>query len=430
MDVDSTYRMAGELNDLKSYLNEVMEHSSFNVSKIKLSDQNEWKMTAGALSHESGGFFHVVGLDVGLQQEECLVLYQPQSALTGLAICRLNTTVYVLLQARVEPGNTGICQYGPTIQSTPANYLGWHGGKMSTGIGLFNTYQENVFPISNSEQLDLGKRYFHKSKAHQYIEVDHLSPIQRNMIWVPLNTIYEALEYDHFLNADLRSLLAIFDWDAFNNVTRRKGAAMESHALFYHALFERPQEPRCNRFVALDRLTRWNLTDAGVADLYDQGVSVGIYHTSTTVREVRSWAQPLMQCSNTGLVELVLRKVSGQTEFLISIQHEFGLIGNKAVFPTFVLYPGENKTSIVRGIQQGRIISSVIQSDEGGRFYQCNSIYQVIMIENEFSTGKDQYWINEDTLKQLLYTSNLVSFQLRCICSLLLKELNPGSFPV
>lgn len=195
--------IARSLPELQNFLTATIEQSNFQLSETKISAQNQWQVQNGVLSHKSGGFFHVSGLKNKETEEENLVLFQPQSALTGLALCRCDETVYILLQARIEPGNTGIGQYGPTIQSTPANYLRLHGGKHTSYINLFSTFNSQVQVIDNTMQLDLGKRYFQKSKSHVYIEVNELIETEPSMIWVDLSTIVKALNLDNFLNADL-----------------------------------------------------------------------------------------------------------------------------------------------------------------------------------------------------------------------------------
>src|SRR5690606_41731347 len=97
-----------------------------------------------ALSHSSKGFVHVCGLQHQETKEQKLVLFQPQSALTGLAIHRKENKVYILLQARIEPGNTKVGQYRPTIQSTPANYVRLHGRTATAGVDWFTPYESGL----------------------------------------------------------------------------------------------------------------------------------------------------------------------------------------------------------------------------------------------------------------------------------------------
>ncbi|MCR9084629.1 MAG: NDP-hexose 2,3-dehydratase family protein, partial [Cyclobacteriaceae bacterium] len=126
---------------LLDFLKVTKEKSEFVLKEIEFKSQNQWDFSDGALSHTSKGFFQVIGVEnLADRSDQKLMLYQPQSALTGLIITRQHNELYVLLQARVEPGNTGVIQFGPTIQSTPANYLRLHGGKATAYIEYFTSF--------------------------------------------------------------------------------------------------------------------------------------------------------------------------------------------------------------------------------------------------------------------------------------------------
>lgn len=159
---------AESFESCSNFLDHIIHGSAFSLTQISFSDQKDWAIKQGALSHFLGGFFHVNGIKNKLNGEEHLVLYQPQSPLTGLAIYKDEKQAYVLLQARIEPGNTNVGQYGPTIQSTPSNYLRLHGGKPTAYLDIFASFSPKSNPIVCCMQLDLGKLYYQKSKTHSY----------------------------------------------------------------------------------------------------------------------------------------------------------------------------------------------------------------------------------------------------------------------
>jgi oxidase EvaA len=96
--------------------------------------------------------------------------------------------------------------------------------------------------------------------------------------------------------------------------------------------------------------------------------------------------------------------------------------------PTYIVYPGENFQNQTTSDKEGQVLSEVIQSEEGGRFYLNENLYQVILVDRGLVGNKDQFWISLAHLKELLKTSNKVSIQLRCIASLILKIINPCTF--
>lgn len=421
-------RIAKSLSELIIFLDEIVKKSEFKLKKIKFSDQSQWSFSDGILSHFSKGFFQVTGVKNKITSKEHLVLFQPQSALTGLAIHKGDQQIFVLLQARVEPGNTNVGQYGPTIQSTPANYLQMHGGKKTDYVELFTSYHPLVNTLGNNNQLDLGKRYFQKTKSHNYIELKELINTQEIMIWVPLQVLAEALAMDNFLNADLRSLLSVFDWDLYlrgeeNNENNSNTLEENSRIFSDNKLGKNNWE-----LTALNSLKGWEIQDNGIVDISNSGIWVDMFKISCTTREVSEWSQPLLCCSNRGMVILLIRKINGHYYFLVSIQSEFGITGEISVLPSYVVYPGENNENKNNFSVNGNLITEMIQSEEGGRFYKNENIYKVIQIKDEIEKDADQYWVNLYTLKSILKSSNRASFQLRCVASLVMDKLNSQTF--
>jgi len=414
--------IAKDVAHLKKFLAATIEKSQYTLQQITFHQQKQWMIKNGALSHQSNGFFHVIGVKNRNTQEEQLALYQPQSALTGLILHKdANNQVYVLLQARVEPGNTNIGQYGPTIQSTPANYMQMHGGKKTSYVDLFTTVFPDVTPLGSTMQFDIGKCYFQKSKFHNYLGVSKFLKTEENMIWVPLHVIIQTLHLDNFLNADLRSLLAVFDWDLYlKPLNEVQKTPLKTDKFCYNNLLGSDKW----NIISLEQLKNWNISDSGIVNISNSSISIKMFEFSTTNREVAKWSQPLLCTKNRGYVVLLMRQIANDYEFLVSITSEFGISGQIAVLPTLTIYPGENNENITTIPYQGKLLAEVIQSDEGGRFYRNESLYQVILIDDEINIASNQHWINIDSFKSILKSSDTASIQLRTLASLVLDSIN------
>lgn len=413
-------KIAPTKNDLIDYLKDIQTISNYELSQINLEDQKAWTVQDGALSHSSKGFFQVVGLkNHQNSNEEKLMLYQPQSALTGLVIYPFEGNIYVLLQARVEPGNTGVIQYGPTIQSTPANYLKLHGGKATAYVNLFTQYSPDCQLISHSMQHDLGSKYFQKSKTHHYLLAKDWIETEENMIWASLGAIRDLLEEDNFLNADLRSLLSVMDWEMqFSPVI---GSNLTDKFSTYSLSI-----PRQNFvLVSLHDLTQWKISSEGILPTENQTTSARIYHFSCTNREVSAWSQPLFEVKSSGTIQLFFRKTKDEIEFLVTLGKEAGISTPFAFYPSKMSLPEENHPPLPEN--KGKVIRQLVQCDEGGRFYQNDNLYQLILVD-EIKLESNQHWISRSQLKHLLQASNWCSFQLRCASSLALDLLNPRIF--
>ncbi len=421
-------RIAESTSELRCFLEETIKKSDFKLQKIKFTDQNQWSIKDGVLSHISNSFFHVTGIENRIINEQHLILFQPQSGLTGLALFKDGYQIYILLQARVEPGNSNIGQYAPTIQATPGNYLQMHGGKKPSYTELFMSFSPIANTLGNNTQLDLGKRYFKKNKVHSYLELNELIETKENMIWVPLQVVAEVLTIDNFLNADLRSLISVFDWDTFvnNNLSPKhtKKSIGDNYGVFSENLLGKNEW----KLITLNQLKGWKIQDNGIIDVSHSGIWIDMFNISCTTREVQEWSQPLLCSLNRGLIVLLIRNIGNQYEFLVSVQSEFGITGEKIILPSYVIYPGENHQNKSKLFEGETLLAELILSDEGGRFYRNENICQVILVANDIDTEPHQVWVTVDSLKSILKSSNTVSIQLRCIISLVLDKINPYTF--
>jgi oxidase EvaA len=417
---------ADTCDELKSFLTSVIRDANFSLVQVQLKDQTAWRLDKGALSHTSNGFFHVCGLEHESTREQKLVLFQPQSALTGLALYKKEGKTYVLLQARIEPGNTNIGQFGPTIQSTPANYLRMHGGKATACVDWFTQYKPGFRQIDSSMQFDIGERYFQKSKFHNYVEVDQPHIPDPSMIWASLNAIFAALQDDHFLNADLRSLLSVFDWSHdHSDAATEMGSISEDESRFMQGLLNGKNSGAEGwQLIDLQQLTDWTVNNYGIEDKTGKGIDVAMYKTDCTTREVVSWVQPLLRAKKKGLVRLLIRDTAvGELECLVTLAKESGICGGQTILPSMVVYPGDYTT--LADIPLGGIeLAAFDQSDEGGRFIHHESTYQVLKVES-CEMAPNQYWVSLQFLQKILATSNQASFQLRCCMSALLPQMHP-----
>lgn len=414
--------LAQTATELDEFLEKVVGRSIIEIKEIEFTDQSDWNLIDGALSHRTGGFFDIIGLEDSTGREH-LMLYQPQSALTGLAICRDGDEVYILLQARIEPGNTGIGQYGPTIQSTPANYLALHGGNKTNILDLFYRYNSLSTPCGSSMQLDLGERYLQKSKWHNYALVDTFLDTEDHMIWVSLTTLNERLEKSNYLNADLRSLLSVFNWNKLSSPEWGIKIAPDLDYPISRLAIYRNSLTSTYKLKSLAHLKNWQIETNGIFPVGGEDVSIKMYYTNCHTREVALWYQPLMYVQSRGEVILMTRKRNADLECLLTIRRETGIDHGYLITASHIINPGDINLGH-EPESDDMILHEFIQCDEGGRFFQHESIYRVILTNQEIKTDKNQFWISMSGLKFILSMSNIASLQLRCISSLFLFPMN------
>ena len=415
---------ANHLDALKRFLQQATV--GFEITRISLDQMPDWGLQDGALSHRSGGFFSIAGVQVG--PDNCkLMLYQPQSALTGLLTTINQGQRFYLLQARAEPGNCGIAQFGPTIQSTPANYLRLHGGKTSPYVDWFTTFKPSISVLHDSMQLDLGERYLFKSKRLLVVQCPPDLPVVEGFIWVNANLLGQAVAESTFVNTDLRSLVNVCAWGDDDPLGLQSAEALVRASV---ALPPRPEKmaqvfgqagqgPPRYRFVPLAHLPGWHLSEMGLHETSEkQGFAVEYYAVQAQGREVQRWSQPLINSCTEGWVALACRVYNGVLECAVRLAAETGLQTGYALQPTRLRYPGVS--SRLPSLPGQRLVRTT-ESDEGGRFYQDASVYELVMTEPAaLADEPDLIWLTVSELRAVLHRSNLCSIQLRGVVSLLL----------
>ena len=411
--------------------------AGFACEPIPMSEATSWRVADGAISHVSGGYFSVVGAAPREPRQQPLVLlFQPQSAFNGLLTATIDGELHLLLQARVEPGNIGVAQYGPTVQSTPANYLRVHGGRATPYLEYFHRCSTGPTVVGDWSELDLGGRYLFKNKRLVCLELAERPPLEDNFVWVPASVIKQAVRESALMNTDLRSLLAVMPWgqwptrDDDSDLSRAAHDSLRAPVrpdTVGRVVTEVGRPPVPSKLVPLSDLPNWELTAYGLFEREPvQGFDVQFYRVEAPTREVSHWTQPLLNSRTAGKVVLALTVCDGTMRALVQVRSEPGLSTGAAVFPSHLVLPGEVQAGEDRGVYERLVASSSAtlartrESDEGGRFYQDESDFEVLLVDDAEAFGEGFLWLTLSELKCLLARSNLCSLQMRCIASMLL----------
>ena len=420
-----TQRMtARSVEEMAAFLEAAKE--GFEVGSAVLPESGAWAFSGGALSHRSGGFFQIVGVEFdGDPAERSVFLYQPQSAVTGLICARSGRETHFLLQARPEPGLADSAQYGPTIQTTPANYLKFHRGNATPFIEYFLSHHPGVSVIGDTMQLDLGERYLGKSKRLIFLEARGDLPLPGNFVWVPAGLVVECAASRNIFNPDLRSLFAVAPWGIepggrgivpTSPDIRASLAAPVRPEVLGGMVSRIPGVPRPWRFVDLSELENWEWSEAGGFEKSGgQGFDVGIFQTRSRHREVSEWVQPLINSRSEGYAALCCRRSAEGAEVLVRVGPERGLSTGSAVLPTILRYPGSPDDAVAGSF---RVLARTVECDEGGRFFRDTSVYEIVQADDA-PDAPGSFWIRISELKALLAISNTCSIQLRGLASML-----------
>lgn len=414
-------------------LQRTLDHcrAGFSVHQVPASAARDWSIVDGVLQHSSGGFFSIVG--VSDPTGEALVLYQPQAAVTGVLSVRVAGERRFLLQARAEPGCLGEAQFGPTLQSTPANYLRAHGGATTPYAQSFIGFEPGIAVVDDTTQLDLGERYLAKSKRSILLEAMEASDPHPGFVWATRAAVAESVLRGAFFNLDLRSVLSVARWSVdpgdgeltprSETVRRSLAAAPRLDVLGSVVARLHGEPPRVQRFIALSELDNWRQTAMGWSEVEPrQGFGVEFYEVTAAGRELPTWVQPLVNSSTPGQVVLACRERAGLVEFYVRPVAERGFATAAALAPSFVRYPGEPGAAPA-WLQSplAGVWSETIEGDEGGRFFRDASAYQIVRTDAAPDlAGRDGFWLRLSELKAMLRTSNACTIQLRGVVSHLL----------
>ena len=208
-----------KLDQIIKWFNEKRKNSDMEVKEIDINELEKWNVNekTGNISHETGGFFEVIGVkvsntfdrEVGKKGWSQPIIAKNPGGILGILIKKINGIPHFLLQAKAEPGNIGKLQLSPTLQATTSNLLKAHGGIRPK----FSEYFDNpkkVKIVYAKWQSEDGGRFHLKSNYNMIIEVDEDEEldIPDSFIWVTLYQIKQLLKIENFVGPHIRGIIS------------------------------------------------------------------------------------------------------------------------------------------------------------------------------------------------------------------------------
>jgi oxidase EvaA len=162
---------------------------------------------------------------------------------------------------------------------------------------------------------------------------------------------------------------------------------------------------------SLSKLSDWMILRDEISREDGKYFKVIAVNVSISNREVKTWQQPMIQPSQTGLCAFVCKKINGIMHFLVQLKVECGNRDIVELAPTIQCITGDytrhdsqpvDFLDLVLNAEKKNIFIDTLQSEEGGRFYQENNRNIIIIAnENEIDNIPENFvWL---TLNQLLY---------------------------
>jgi len=422
---------------------------NFGVADIALVDSQEWVIVDGVVRHNTGRFFEIHGLewtDPTGSGVSAPFVNQPEVGILGIAVKQRDDGLLVLLDAKFEPGNVHGVDVAPSFQATKSNFEKAHGGAAPALSELFLTSSNWHSNVRQSEQ---GTRFVKKWNDNVIVRVDEDWDIAPTMRWCTLEDLRVILQTSHTLNTDARSVIATSDWNLWKSPTVRH--AESEKVRMAHALRETLAEPirsDLKEFVT-HVLADWQdrheffsravalSTNEGRMRVESQYVSAGIAMShllvTTDSRERSHWDQPLI--SNPESSEEILLCAFDDEDvprFFFTPTTEVGLadaqFGNSASTPD----PGRahplkiSDPAFVSLLRESTTLSSITQSDEGGRFNRQLVTYTLAQIKNIGLASEIEsmgVWLSAAEVSQLARQSGFFTNEARTAISLIVGAL-------
>lgn len=189
----------------------------FKATLIGLDDVQGWSRDGGGnVRHKSGQFFGVEGVRIesGDLREVATwdqpIYTQLEGGILGM-IAResASKTIEFLLHAKAEPGNIGVLQLCPTIQSTWSNIRRAHAGKRPPMVEIL-TAEAGVRIIYRAEHNEEGGRFWRKSNENVIAFLDDERAIETDtkmFCWASLSQIKELALMDNVLSPFVKTIL-------------------------------------------------------------------------------------------------------------------------------------------------------------------------------------------------------------------------------
>jgi len=207
------------LDYIIEWFNKKREESDMIVEEIGVKDLEKWNIDekTGNLSHNSKGFFEIIGIkvsntfdrEVGKEGWTQPMIAKNPGGILGILMKKINGVPHYLLQAKAEPGNIGKLQLSPTLQATTSNLLKAHGGKRPLFAEYFDE-SNNPKIIYAKWQSEDGGRFHLKSNYNMIVEIDKNKEldIPDYFIWITLYQIKQLLKIENFVGPHVRGIIS------------------------------------------------------------------------------------------------------------------------------------------------------------------------------------------------------------------------------
>ena len=456
--------------EIRDWLNSFCSQDAMQVERIPLEEVRQWNYDHryGDISHQSGRFFSITGLSVRTNLENFPqwsqpIINQPEIGILGILTKKFEGILYLLMQAKAEPGNVNLYQLSPTVQATRSNYTKVHEGKSTPFLEYFlNEGAAKV--LVDQLQSEQGSRFYKKRNRNMIVRVadDHLLEPGPSFKWMTLRQLSLLMLSDNTVNMDARSVVSGISFSPKNKPSLSVnlgdlGNCLECSPLVtcpvsslglelmvssqpntwtLHTMEELLLKLTRERFecqletqlMPLDKVDKWVRTPEKIFHVDNKYFYVIGIRASILDREVSSWDQPIIKWHNSGVIGFIMKRINGILHFLVQTKLECGNMDLLEFAPTVQCSPDSySKSNLppylteVLNPRNSEVILDTRQSEEGGRFFHVSNRNLVLLANDEFRLDLPPHymWMTLYQLKEFLKFSNYLNVETRSVLACL-----------
>lgn len=425
------------------------------VERLPLEELGGWRQdeTTGNISHDSGKFFTVEGLDVrfpGSPVSEWTqpIINQPEVGILGILVRQVDGVPHLLMQAKNEPGNHDGPQVSPTVQATRSNYTRVHQGRAVPYLEHFRDPTGRV--LADVRQSEQGAWFYRKRNRNMVVEVAEDVEVLDGFRWLSLPRVRELLSVPDLVNMDARTVLACLPFpggepaggDGFRAaLTRsrdpRHGAVHGIGEVLSWLSGIRSTVDIRTEPIPLNRLRGWRRAGGKISHESGRFFDIIGVRVTSEGREVSGWTQPMIEPVGTGVIAFLVRIIDGVLHALVHARVEPGYTDVVELAPTVQCVP-ENYDHLpaaarprcldeVLGAGRDRIRFDTVLSEEGGRFFHARNRYLVVETDADPAPGHPGFrWLAMHQVEELLRHSYYLNVQARTLIACL-DSLSAGA---
>jgi oxidase EvaA len=428
------------LGELEAWIRKSNRSINISLKQVPLNELDKWNCTSSKVFHDSGKFFSIEGLKItgsiagkNLCWEQPII-NQPEYGYLGIIVREFQGVLHFLLQAKIEPGNVNKVQLSPTIQATHSNFSRVHQGGLPAYFEYFVNPDSNQI-IYDQLQSEQGSRFLKKRNRNVVLFSSNAEPLDNRFRWFTLYQIQKFMQQDNLVNMDTRTVLGSLPYCYSPKHLEKFQTTSITKLVDINPLFS-PESLNSSEYilnwltykkllcdiviskVPVEEIKNWKISNGKLAHKEGKFFEVIGVEVAIENREVINWSQPMIRPVDKGLIGLGFCFINKVPHFLIRAKFEIGLSDRIELGPSIQTSFGnlnDEDEKVLRYFDQGKKVYSVVQSEEGGRFYHeqnLNEVYEISYF-NIADFESNFQWMTFAQIHHMMRFSGHVNIELR-----------------